>query len=62
MDEWLSLLSAAGVPSGPINDLAQAMAEPHTMARELIVEAEHGAYGTDRSIRSPVRFGDSPVP
>ncbi|MCW2611198.1 MAG: uctC 3 [Cryptosporangiaceae bacterium] len=58
---WLPTLAAAGVPSGPINDVAQAMAEPHTAERGLIVESEHPVFGTLRAVRSPVRFGESPV-
>ncbi|MBF6352315.1 MULTISPECIES: CaiB/BaiF CoA transferase family protein [Nocardia] len=54
---WLSLLGPAGVPSGPINDVAQAMAEPHTVARDLIVETTHPVYDTVRQLASPVRFG-----
>ncbi|MFI1464959.1 CaiB/BaiF CoA transferase family protein [Nocardia carnea] len=54
---WLSLLGPAGVPSGPINDVAQAMAEPHTIARDLIVETAHPVYETVRQLASPVRFG-----
>ncbi|WP_064076096.1 CaiB/BaiF CoA transferase family protein [Prescottella equi] len=54
---WLSLLGPAGVPSGPINDVAQAMAEPHTLARDLIVETTHPVYDTVRQLASPVRFG-----
>jgi crotonobetainyl-CoA:carnitine CoA-transferase CaiB-like acyl-CoA transferase len=59
--EWLPTLAAAGVPSGPVNDVAQAMAEAHTEARGLLVESEHPAFGTVRMVRSPVRFGDSVV-
>jgi crotonobetainyl-CoA:carnitine CoA-transferase CaiB-like acyl-CoA transferase len=57
--EWLPALAAAGVPSGPINDLGQALADPHTLARGLLVETEHPAFGTLRTVRSPVRFGES---
>lgn len=54
---WLSLLTPAGVPSGPINDVAQAVTEPHTLARDLIVETTHPVYDTIRQVASPVRFG-----
>jgi crotonobetainyl-CoA:carnitine CoA-transferase CaiB-like acyl-CoA transferase len=55
---WLGLLGPAGVPSGPINDVAQAMAEPHTRARGLLVETDHPHFGTVTQVASPVRFGD----
>ncbi|MCX0272917.1 CoA transferase [Nocardia zapadnayensis] len=58
VDHWLSLLRPAGVPSGPINDIGQALTEEHTLARGLIVDTEHPRFGTVRQVASPVRFGD----
>ncbi|MFC8177345.1 CaiB/BaiF CoA transferase family protein [Rhodococcus sp. NPDC057297] len=58
---WLSLLGPAGVPSGPINDIAEALTEPHTLARGLIVETEHPNLGTIKQVASPVRFGSEPA-
>jgi crotonobetainyl-CoA:carnitine CoA-transferase CaiB-like acyl-CoA transferase len=39
---WLDLISAAGVPAGPVNDLAQALSHPVTRERALIRDAEPG--------------------
>ncbi|GGK90273.1 CaiB/BaiF CoA transferase family protein [Nocardia jinanensis] len=58
VEHWLSLLRPAGVPSGPINDIGQALTEEHTLARGLVVETEHPRFGTVRQVASPVRFGD----
>ncbi|WP_256839408.1 CaiB/BaiF CoA transferase family protein [Ornithinimicrobium faecis] len=55
---WLSVLYPASIPCGPINDVAQALREPHTLARNLIVETEHPVYGTVQQLASPVRVGD----
>ena len=52
---WLERLGAAGVPCGPINDIAGAVADPQTAARGLIAETEHPVLGTVRQIRSPLR-------
>ncbi|MEV5651394.1 CoA transferase [Nocardia sp. NPDC052254] len=60
VQHWLALLRPAGVPSGPINDVAQALTEPHTHARGLVVETEHPRYGTLQQLASPVRFGSEP--
>ncbi|AHD24097.1 L-carnitine dehydratase (plasmid) [Rhodococcus pyridinivorans SB3094] len=57
VDYWLSRLGPAGVPAGPINDVAQALTEPHTLARGLLVETDHPTFGTVRQVASPVRFG-----
>lgn len=38
--EWVALLDQAGVPCSPILDVAQVMAHPHVLARELRVETD----------------------
>ena len=35
---WLTTLDAAGVPCGPINDVAQALANPQVRARNMVIE------------------------
>jgi crotonobetainyl-CoA:carnitine CoA-transferase CaiB-like acyl-CoA transferase len=59
--EWIELLTAAGVPCAPINTVAQALREAHTIARGLIVETEHPRFGTVRSVNSPARVGPQPT-
>jgi formyl-CoA transferase len=39
--EWIAQLTAAGIPAGTINTVAQALAEPQIAAREMIVEVKH---------------------
>ena len=58
VDEWLSVLYPASIPCGPINDVAAALQEEHTIARDLIVETEHPVYGTVKQLASPVRVGN----
>jgi len=55
---WIDQLAQEGVPTGPVQTVAEAMEEPHTTARQLIVETEHPHFGTVRSLASPVRVGD----
>ena len=59
---WLPLLEQAGVPSSPVNTIAQALVEPQTAARDLVVSVEHPVFGTVRSIASPVRVGNEAPP
>ena len=59
--EWLTLLEAAGVPNGPINDLAQVFAEPQVKARGIRVDMEHKAAGKLPTVASPMRFSATPV-
>lgn len=60
VDEWLPELYAAAIPCSPINDVEQALKEPHTLARDLIIETEHDRYGMIRQLASPVRVGSEP--
>jgi crotonobetainyl-CoA:carnitine CoA-transferase CaiB-like acyl-CoA transferase len=59
--EWLELLEAAGVPNGPINDVAQVFEEPQVKARGVRLELEHAAAGTLPSVASPMRFSETPI-
>ncbi|MCC2033190.1 CaiB/BaiF CoA transferase family protein [Microbacterium allomyrinae] len=56
--EWLAILEDAGVPVAKINTVAEALDDPHTVARGLIVETEHHRFGSIRTLASPVRVGD----
>ena len=55
-DALLAALEREGVPGGPINDIAQAFADPHVQARgmEITLDAPHVAGGTLPQVRSPV--------
>jgi len=59
--EWLAALHAAGVPSGPVNTIAEALDDEHTSARGMVVTTEHPRFGTIRQVRSPVRVGPDDV-
>ncbi|CAM4408297.1 CoA transferase [Bordetella tumbae] len=60
-DEWISKLEAAGVPCGPINNIAQTFAHPQAQARQLRRELPHPLGGTASVTASPLRFSASPV-
>lgn len=57
-DEWIAALEAAGVPCARVNSVAEALADPHAIARGTVVETEHPGFGTIRSIASAVRAGE----
>ena len=59
--EWLEILEAAGVPNGPINDVAQVYEEPQVKARGIRIELEHAAAGKLPLVASPMRFSDTPI-
>ena len=54
--ELIAALEKAGVPGGPVNDVAEALADPQVAARGLRIAPE-GIAG----LRSPMRFSRSPL-
>ena len=59
--EWLALLEAAGVPNGPINNIAQVFEEPQVLARGVKIELDHTAAGKLPLVASPMRFSGTPL-
>jgi crotonobetainyl-CoA:carnitine CoA-transferase CaiB-like acyl-CoA transferase len=57
---WLARLDAAGVPSGPINNYAEALADPHALSRDMIVDLVHPGAGPIHALGVPVKLSDTP--
>lgn len=53
-DHWLDVLQDAGIPAGPVNDLAQAVAHPLTSERRLIAGAEPGRVDGLQQMHLPI--------
>ncbi|SNT68868.1 CaiB/BaiF CoA transferase family protein [Paracoccus seriniphilus] len=54
--ELIAALEKAGVPAGPVNDVAEALADPQVAARGMRIAPE-GIAG----LRTPIRFSRSPL-
>jgi crotonobetainyl-CoA:carnitine CoA-transferase CaiB-like acyl-CoA transferase len=59
--EWVTALEQAGVPCGPINDIAQVFADPQVQSRGLKLELPHSLGGTVPQVASPIRLSATPV-
>jgi len=59
--EWLRRLAEADVPAAAIHSVREAVNDAQTIARRSIVQLEHPALGTVRSIANPVHFSTTPV-
>jgi crotonobetainyl-CoA:carnitine CoA-transferase CaiB-like acyl-CoA transferase len=59
--DWIALLEQAGVPCGPINDLAGVFADPQVQARGLRLDLPNGYGGSTPQIASPLRLSATPV-
>jgi crotonobetainyl-CoA:carnitine CoA-transferase CaiB-like acyl-CoA transferase len=56
---WIDLISAKGVPCGPIYNVPQALSHPQAEARKLIINTEHPSLGQVRTIGAPLGFEPS---
>jgi CoA:oxalate CoA-transferase len=55
-EHWIGVLDAAGIPCGPVNNVAQALAHPQTAARNMLVEVEDATTGKLSLAGNPMKF------
>jgi CoA:oxalate CoA-transferase len=60
--EWLTLLEAAGVPCGPINDIAGIANDPQIRARNMIVAIDDPQAGPLKLAGNPIKLSAFPDP
>jgi crotonobetainyl-CoA:carnitine CoA-transferase CaiB-like acyl-CoA transferase len=59
--EWLSAFDAKQIPCGPINDIAQAFAEPQAVHRKVRVDIPTPDGGSVPQVRNPVLFSRTDI-
>jgi crotonobetainyl-CoA:carnitine CoA-transferase CaiB-like acyl-CoA transferase len=59
-EHWLRVLEEKGVPCGPVNTMLQALSDPQTLARDMLVEVEHTSIGPVKTLGLPVKFSRTP--
>ena len=57
---WLESLDAAKVPCGPINDIAQALADPQVAARGMRIDLPHPLAGHVPLVANPIHLSRTP--
>ncbi len=57
---WTERLEQAGVPCGPINSIAQALADPQIVARGLRIDLPHPLAGRVPLVGSPIKMSATP--
>ena len=57
---WLSVLEEKGVPCGPVYDMLEALADPQTRARNMVVAVQHSTLGRVETLGLPVKFSQTP--
>ncbi len=58
---WVEALDAAKVPCGPINDIAQALADPQVAARGMRIDLPHALAGFVPLVANPIQLSGTPA-
>jgi crotonobetainyl-CoA:carnitine CoA-transferase CaiB-like acyl-CoA transferase len=58
---WVAMLEEAGIPCGPVQDLAAVFAHPQVQHRGLRLDLPHPVVGSVPSVANPVHFAATPV-
>jgi len=59
--DWLTALTDAGVPCGPINDLREVFTSDYATERQLVLKQTHPLDNELPAVANPVRFSKTPV-
>ncbi len=55
---WISILAEGGVPCAPVNDFADALSDPHVIARNMVVGVEHGSGRVVKQPGNPIKLSE----
>jgi CoA:oxalate CoA-transferase len=62
IEAWIAVLEQAGIPCGPVNNIAQALAHPQVAARNMLVEADDPVAGKVKVAGNPLKLSGFPDP
>jgi crotonobetainyl-CoA:carnitine CoA-transferase CaiB-like acyl-CoA transferase len=60
-EEWLAVLQAADLLSAPVNDLAEALADPQVLHRQMVIELEHQLGDPLKFVGNPIKMSGFPT-
>jgi CoA:oxalate CoA-transferase len=63
-EHWIAVLEKAGLPCGPVNNVAQAVAHPQVAARNMLIECDDPVTGPLKLAGNPIKlsaFADPPT-
>jgi len=58
--EWVAEMEGNDIPCGPINTIDKVACDPHTIAREMIVQVKHSTAGMLKVVNSPIKLSKTP--
>lgn len=59
-EEWLKILTDAGIPCGPIYTVDKVFADPQVLHREMVKELDHPKAGKVKVTGIPIKLSDTP--
>jgi crotonobetainyl-CoA:carnitine CoA-transferase CaiB-like acyl-CoA transferase len=59
--DWLERLEDAGVPAGPVLDIAGMQADAQALARGMVVQVPHSRVGPVKTLGHPVHYSATPT-
>ena len=59
-EEWLTMLTDAGIPCGPIYTVDKIFSDPQVLHREMMKELDHTKAGKIKVTGIPVKLSDTP--
>jgi CoA:oxalate CoA-transferase len=63
-EHWIAVLEKAGLPCGPVNNVAQAVAHPQVAARNMLIDSDDPVTGPLKLAGNPMKlsaFADPPT-
>jgi len=60
IEQWIALLTPAGVPCGPLYDLKQVFEDPQVQHRDMAMRIPHPRAGSVPALRNPARLSATP--
>lgn len=60
-DEWFDLLSKADVGIGKVLEIDELYADPHVLAREMVLELDHPKFGKVRQTGFGIKLSETPA-
>lgn len=58
--DLVAALDASGIPAGPVNRIGEMLADPHVLARNMVVETIHPVAGPTRALGVPIKLSQTP--
>lgn len=59
--DWIEVFSTADACCEPVLTLEEALSQPQTLARNMVIEHEHPEAGPLRQLGAPIKFSDAEV-